>query len=304
MRRIKMYLQRTTITFKVICIMFFLSLASNALAADTARTPGQEPYTRAQSAWEKGDWETALSLCDESLKINRRYKDAWLLKGQIFWQMKSHKMAVSSFDEYLRIDPRNVIVWVNRGANLFELERYKEMQDSFEKALTLDPKCMPLYKNMGINYLLMGNYEDSHKAFQKLQELGETSTYFALTRRMLQITDPAQAPPKNWSVNLDSYQTVLELTDPSKAGYLVNINSTEGTAIRMGGSSEQPFKYAPNFEIWNGAMIFDKKGDGLLTSGTHYRYKKITGDTLTIEEGRIRNWRLDLSSKKCFLISQ
>ncbi len=299
-----MYLQRTAITFAVIGIVFFLSLASYAFAADTARTPGQEPYMRAQSAWEKGDWETALSLCDESLKINRRYKDAWLLKGQIYWQMKSHKMAVSAFDEYLRIDPKNVMVWVNRGANLFELERYREMQESFEKALTIDPGSIPLYKNMGINYFLMGNYEDSNKAFQKLQELGETSSYFAQTRRMLQITDPALAPPKTWTVNLDSYHTVLELTDPRKAGYLVNITSTEGTAIRLGGSSEQPFKYAPNFEVWDGAMIFDKKGEGLLTSGTHYRYRKITGDTLTIEEGRIRNWRLELSSKKCFLITQ
>jgi hypothetical protein len=150
----------------------------------------------------------------------------------------------------------------------------------------------------------MGNFEESYKAFQKLQELGETSAYFAITKRMLQITDPEQAPPKNWSVNLDSYQTVLDLTDPSKANYLVNITSIEGTVIKFAGSADAPFKYAPNFEVWDGAMIFDKKGDGLLTNGTHYRYKKITGETLTIEEGVIASWRMTLSSKKCFLLSQ
>jgi tetratricopeptide (TPR) repeat protein len=300
---VKMYLQRSANIVKLVCFVFFLGLALDAFA-DTAPVPGHEPYNKAQAAWEKGDWETALNLCDDTLKINRRYKDAWLLKGQIYWQMKNHKMAVSCFDEYLRIDPKNVTVWVNRGANLFELERYKDMQESFEKAHSLDPNFLPLYKSMGINYLLMGNYEEAYKAFQKLQELGETSSYFALTQRMLRITDPRKAPPKSWVANLDSYQTMLDLTDSSKAGYLVNITSIEGTAIKFGGSAETPFKYAPNFEVWGGAMIFDKKGDGLLTNGTHYRYKKITGDTLTIEEGMIGSWRMILSSKKCFLLTQ
>lgn len=299
-----MLLRNKLAVIKTICIVILFSFISLNVSAETITNPGQDAYGKAQDAWEKGEWENALTMCDEALKVNKRYKEAWLLKGQIFWQMKNYKMALSCFDEYLKIDPKNVMVWVNRGANLFELERYKEMQDNFDRALSLDPKYSPLYKNIGVNYLLMGNFEDSYKAFQKLEELGETSMYFSWTKRMLQITNESYGPPENWSVNLDSYQTVLDLSDSSKSGYLVNLTSTVGTAIKFAGSSEQPFKYAPNFEVWDGAMIFDKKGDGLLTNGTHFRYKKISGETLTIEEGQISNWRLGLSSKKCFLLSQ
>ncbi len=299
-----MQLRRAGAAITISCFIIIMSIISVDLSAETTGNTGQEAYMKAQAAWEKGEWENALTQCDEALKINKRYKDAWLLKGQIYWQMKNHKMALGCFDEYLKIDPKNVLVWVNRGANLFELERYKEMQENYDKALSIDPKYSPLYKSIGVNYLLMGNYEESNNAFKKLEELGETSMYYSWTKRMLKITNEAYAPPESWTVNLDSYQTVLDIADSSKSGFLINLTSTEGTAIKFGGTSDRPFKYAPNFEVWGGAMIFDKRGDGLLTSGTYFRYKKIAGDTLTIEEGQINNWRLGLSSKKCFLISQ
>jgi hypothetical protein len=287
-----------------VCAAYFLGHACPAATAGSpAAPPGQDSYGKAQAASEKGDWDAALRHCDDALKLNRRLKEAWLLKGQVYWQMKNHKMAVSSFDECLRIDPRNVTVWVNRGANLFEMKRYKEMQDSYDKARTLDPRSPLLYKTMGIDCFLMGDFDGSYKAFQKLQELGEASTYLALNKRMLQIIDPGMAPPASWSINLDSYQTVLELDDPSKAGCLVNLTSLEGTAIRFQGSADEPFKYAPNFEVWEGAMIFDRRGAGLLANGTRYRYRKISGDTLTIEEGKIHAWRMVMSAKKCFLLN-
>jgi tetratricopeptide (TPR) repeat protein len=307
-----MQLCRISTAVKTLYIALFLSLFSLNLYAEASADaekeasagPGQEAYTKAQAAWEKGEWESALGLCEEALKINRRFKEAWLLKGQITWQMKDYKTALGSFEEYLRLDPKNTLVWVNRGQCLFELERYKDMQESFDKAQSIDPKYPPLYMNMGMDYLNMGNYEDAYHAFQKLEELGEKSTYFSWTKRVLQITNESFAPPQDWNVNLDSYQTVLDLTDSTKAKYLVNLTSVTGTAIKFAGSREQPFSYAPNFDIWDGAMIFDKRGDGLLANGTHFRYKKITGDTMTIEEGQIENWRLSLSSKKCFLLSQ
>ncbi len=288
--------------------LFSLNLHAEASADPekeaASSIPGQEAYAKAQAAWEKGEWENGLRLCDEALKLNRRLKEAWLLKGQITWQMKDYKTALTSFEEYLRLDSKNTLVWVNRGQCLFELERYKDMQESFDKARSIDPKFLPLYVTMGMDYLNMGNYEDAYAAFQKMEELGEKSIYLGWTKRVLQITNESFAPPKDWNVNLENYQTVLSLDDSSKAKYLVNLTSTAGTAIRFAGSREQPFSYAPNLDVWDGAVIFDKRADGLLANGTHFRYKKIAGDTMTIEEGRIENWRPSLSSKRCFLLSQ
>lgn len=292
-----------TVFRSILVILLVACLVPDAYADAPANT-AHELYLKAQASWEKGEWENALNLCDGALKVNKRHKEAWLLKGQIFWQMKNHKMALSSFDEYLRIDPKSASVWVNRAANLFELERYKEMQESFQKAQEIDPNYPPLYKTMGVNYLLMGNFEDAHNAFQKLEQFGETSVYSRWTERMLRIISESHAPPANWIANPDSYQMVLEITDSAKTGYLVNLSSTTGTSIRFTGSADAPFRYVPNFEVWSGTMIFDRKGDGLLTNGTHFRYTKIAGDTKTIEEGQINNWRLDLSTKKCYLLGQ
>lgn len=301
---------RMSTPVRALCIVFFLSLFSLNLYAEASGDPekeasaGQEAYVKAQSAFEKGEWQSGLSLCDEAVKTNRRFKEAWLLKGQIAWQMKDYKTALGSFEEYLRLDPNNTLVWVNRGQCLFELERYKDMQESFDKARSIDPKYLPLFMNMGMDYLNMGNYEDAYSAFQKLEELGERSMYLAWIKRVLQITSENFAPPRDWNVNLESYQTVLDLDDTTKAKYLVNLTSTPGTAIKFAGSREQPFSYAPNLDVWEGAVIFDKRGEGLLANGTRFRYKKIAGDTMTIEEGQIENWRMSLSSKRCFLLSQ
>ena len=284
--------------------MAFILVLSQGVYAETSLKSGQDAYLKAQSAWEKGQWETALNLCDEALKINKRIKDAWQLKGQIYWQMKDHGKALKSYRQYLKIDPENALVWVNLSAALFELERYKDMEQAYAKAKEIDPQYAPLYQSMGVNYLKMGRYEDAHKAFATLQEFGDTSTYFSWTHRMLQTISEENAPPQNWKVNADSYQTVLDLRDPSKCEYLVRLTSSVGSAFRFSGSSDNPFKYAPNFEVWNGAMIFDKRGEGLLTNGTHFRYRKISGDTLTLEEGVITNWRMDPTSRKCFLLAQ
>ncbi len=281
-----------------------LILSQGVLYAETSLKSAQDAYIKAQTAWEKGDWDTAMSLSDEALKINKRHKEAWQLKGQIYWQMKNHEMALKSYQEYLKIDPKNALVWVNLSMALFELERYKDMEESYAKALEIDPKYTPLYQSMGVNYLKMGRYEDANKAFAALHELGDSSIYFSWTKRMLQIINPDNAPPENWKASADSYQTVLDLTDPTKSGYLVMLTSSDGTGFRFSGSPDNPFKYAPNFDVWNGSMIFDKRGEGLLTNGTHFRYRRISGDTLTVEEGVITNWRMDLTSKKCFLLAK
>jgi len=287
-----------------IAFIFLIICMSQSVYAQAPLKASQEAYSRAQTAWEKGEWETALGLCDEALKINKRSKEVWQLKGQIYWQMKNYKMALKSYKEYLKIDPKNALIWVNLSATFFELEQYKSMEESYAKAKEIDPKYPPLYQSMGVNYLKMGNYEEANRAFATLDELGETSIYYLWTKRMLQIINSNYAPPENWKANADSYQTILDLSDPAKTGYLVMLTSSDGTSFRFSGESDNPFKYAPNFDVWDGTMIFDKKGEGLLINGTHFRYRKISGDTLTIEEGVITNWRLDLTSKKCFLLSQ
>jgi tetratricopeptide (TPR) repeat protein len=297
------YICKTNILTAIAFLIVISFLSPNAYS-QTSLKSAQEAFTKAQTAWEKGQWDTALSLCDESLKINKRFKDAWQLKGQLYWQMKNYKMALKSYQEYLKIDPKSPLIWVNLSATFFELERYKEMEESYEKAKEIDAKYAPLYQSMGVNYLKMGNFEKANQAFATLEELGETNIYFAWTKRMLQIMDEDYAPPKNWKTNAESYQTVLDLSDPTKTGYLVMLTSSVGTSFRFSGSADNPFKYAPNYEVWNGAMIFDKRGEGLLTNGTHFRYRKISGDTLTIEEGVITDWRPDLTSKKCFLLTQ
>jgi tetratricopeptide (TPR) repeat protein len=280
----KMQCGNKTNILTAIAFLIVLSFLSPNAYSQTSLKSAQVAYSKAQTAWEKGQWDTALSLCEESLKINKRFKDAWQLKGQINWQMKNYKMALKSYQEYLKIDPKSPLIWVNLSATFFELERYKEMEESYEKAKEIDAKYAPLYQSMGVNYLKMGNFEKSNQAFATLEELGETNIYFAWTKRMLQIINENYAPPKNWKTNEESYQTVLDLTDPTKTGYLVMLTSSDGTSFCFSGSSDNPFKYAPNFEVWDGAMIFDKKGEGLLTNGTHFRYRKISGDTLTLED--------------------
>ncbi|MBN2297689.1 MAG: tetratricopeptide repeat protein [Deltaproteobacteria bacterium] len=287
-----------------IAFLLFMLFLSQSVYAQAPLKPAQEAYAKAQTAWEKGEWETALGLCDEALKIDKRSKEVWQLKGQIYWQMKNYKMALKSYQDYLKIDPKSALVWVNLSATFFELEQYKSMEESYAKAKEIDPKYPPLYQSMGVNYLKMGNYEEANKAFATLEEMGENSIYYLWTKRVLQIINSNYAPAENWKVNPDSYQTVLDLSDPAKTGYLVMLTSSVGTSFKFSGSSDNPFKYAPNFDVWNGTMIFDKKGEGLLTNGTHFRYRSISGDTLTIEEGVITNWRLDLTSKKCFLLTQ
>jgi len=286
--------------FQVAAFVFLVMFLCDPLFARSEK----ELYSKAEAAWNEGQWEKAISYSDEALKINKRYKEAWLLKGQIHWQLKDYKNAARSFDEYLKYDSDNALVWVNRGATLFELKEYKEMETSFSMAQKISPEFPTLYKTMGVNFLLMGNYEDSQKAFQELERLGETSIYYEWTNRLLKIINENYAPPRDWNPVVSSYEIVLRLTDPSSTGYLVNLTSTVGTSFEFGGSSKNPFRYAPNLEVWDGFMIFDKRGAGLLMNGTHFRYKKISGDNMTVQEGVINNWRFDLSSKKCFLIKK
>lgn len=120
-----------------------------------------------------GDTEKAFHYCNEALRIDKHYRDAYILKGKIYDAAGNTKLALSSFETAIQQDPNFYPAYLYIG----EIYQY-DKNDSlciqyYQSADQIEPK------NIEILYKLAYAYQTFHKDEKALE------TY----RRMAQI-DP------------------------------------------------------------------------------------------------------------------
>ena len=85
-------------------------------------------------------YDEALAMYDEALKIKPRHKDAWNNKGYILHALKRYEEAIICYDHALKINPKSQFAWNSKGKLLNDLKRYEEAIICYDHALKIDPK--------------------------------------------------------------------------------------------------------------------------------------------------------------------
>lgn len=122
-----------------------------------------------------GDNEKAFKLINRALRINPKYRDAYILKGSIYRLIGNAKLTKSSYQTAIQQDPEFYGGYIMLGA-IYESERNPICLEYYITACKLRPKDPdPLYSLAYAKYQF-GQLKEAKRIYRKM--LGLDSSYF------------------------------------------------------------------------------------------------------------------------------
>lgn len=146
-----------------------VSVSRGASAAVKAHRPiglqSGQLYEEAQDAYQKGNWEGALSLCDRALRADSQNYKALSLKGLITALYVSPEAGIDWVGKALSVNPDYVQGWYEMAMAQKVAGHYDESIRYFQKVLARDPE------NTWSLYGIASNYADMRDRDQALTYL-------------------------------------------------------------------------------------------------------------------------------------
>ncbi len=140
-------------------------------------------YARALS--KRRQFDLALRMVDKAITINRKSREAWEVKAEIYEGMhdvdealKIYLNLISMFpeemkyyDAYLKYKPNDVDILLKKGILLYNRGDYHNAAKVLENVIEISPGNEEAYIYLGASYDKMERYEDSIDAFRKAIEI-------------------------------------------------------------------------------------------------------------------------------------
>lgn len=199
---------------------------------------------------QQGDNEKAFYYTNEALRINKRYRDAYILKGSIYLSLDNRELAKSSYQTAIEQDPDFFAAYIKLGLI------YQEEQDPlciqyFITATQIRPNNIEAYYNLAYAY----------QEFDKIPEAQQTY-------RLMLKKDPTFTPPlfqlgwiKQFKQNeIDSAVYFYNETLQKEPRYveawhnLGLISETKGDKYQAIQYYRKALKYNPDFTISGDAI--------------------------------------------------
>ena len=159
----------------------------------------------------KGNYENALALFNQALKINPHDDYSWFKLGYILDELGRCEEAVTSLDKAIEINPDYDHAWNNRGIVLSNLGNNEEALDSYNKAIELNPEHYDALNNRSLVLGELGRYEEAVASYDKAIEINP-NCYCAWNNRGNVLYDLGR-----YKEALDSYEKAISIND--KANY-------------------------------------------------------------------------------------
>ena len=88
---------------------------------------------------ESGQYEKALELVSEEIKIDANNANVWYNQGILLFKMGRYLDARNSFAQAADIDPGFAEAWYNKGIALMNLRKYLDAIHNFNKVIAINP---------------------------------------------------------------------------------------------------------------------------------------------------------------------
>ncbi len=167
--------------FKILFILF-LVLSIYLVNGESI----DELFSDAESEYNLGNFDSAISIYDQIIKINTDRADAWRGKGRALIELGKYAQAVGALDKAIELNPNSPYSWYFKGNALAGLKKIDEAIAAYDKSLTILPNFSKAQKrkellisttkslneeketdNMVINYATrsptINNYDDEYQ---------------------------------------------------------------------------------------------------------------------------------------------
>lgn len=133
---------------------------------------------------QQGQFEQAIMLYSDILKIEPKHFDAIHLLGVVADQTKNHALGAELIAQAIAINPNNADAHFNRGNALKDLNQVDEAIASYDKAIALNPRYTKAYGNRGIAQQKLGRLAAAVASYDKAISLsaGSADVHLYLNR--------------------------------------------------------------------------------------------------------------------------
>lgn len=191
------------------------------------------------------DHEKAFKYINRALRINPKFRDAYLLKGSIYRNLGNFERAVSSYETAVQQDPNFVVGYLWLGS-LYEMKNNAICMEYYTTAYRLDPKNPDVIYSLAYAKQKFGKEKAATSLYRKMIRLDEKyfDAYFQLGF-MKQFSD------KDLDSALFYYEKVVEIEPSHVESYhnigLIYEDRKDITNALL--SYSKALKNNPNFEL-------------------------------------------------------
>ena len=139
---------------------------------------------------EKGENEKAITLLQESLRINPSYAEAYYRLGIIYANLEQYDKAIENFNNATAIKPDFTSAYINLGAAYAYLKDYNQALKYLDKALSLDKENPKIYYNIGLILLVNKNNKKSAYFLSRAKELSQKNNDTLLLEKIKKLENP------------------------------------------------------------------------------------------------------------------
>ncbi len=130
-----------------------------------------ETIEDAEHAYETGDLDRALEICELIIERDPDDVDALYLMGEAMLEMEEFEAAEEIFRDALRLDPESGGIHNGLGVALFELCRFDEAREALTTALELNPQLAESAIYLAYFHERRGERERAARFYRRAQEI-------------------------------------------------------------------------------------------------------------------------------------
>lgn len=191
------------------------------------------------------DFEESFKLINKALRIDKRYRDAYVLKGSNYLFLNKPDLAKSSYETAVQQDPKFFEAYLMLGS-LYQSENNEICIEYYRTAVSLQPKNPDVLFSLAYAYQLFNQPAKALALYRKMIQV-DTAYYQALN----QIGVIKQYNYKEIDSAIYFYKSALQ-TEPRFVQAWHNLGmcyEERGDVSQALQSYGKALKYDPNFEM-------------------------------------------------------
>ncbi len=191
------------------------------------------------------DFEESFKLINKALRIDKRYRDAYVLKGSNYLFLNKPDLAKSSYETAVQQDPKFFEAYLMLGS-LYQSENNEICLEYYRTAVSLQPKNPDVLFSLAYAYQLFNQPAKALALYRKMIQV-DTAYYQALN----QIGVIKQYNYKEIDSAIYFYKSALQ-TEPRFVQAWHNLGmcyEERGDVSQALQSYGKALKYDPNFEM-------------------------------------------------------
>ncbi|MDA8000577.1 MAG: tetratricopeptide repeat protein [Alphaproteobacteria bacterium] len=125
----------------------------------------------AQGAVERGNFDDAIGVCSDAIKMDPENADAFRTRGLAYERKGEYDRAIEDLNKAIELNPDHARAYKNRGNTYSDKGEYDLAIADFNKAIELNPDYAKAYNNRGNAYHGKKEYDRTIADYSKAIEL-------------------------------------------------------------------------------------------------------------------------------------